>query len=234
MRLKNLLPFLLLLVSSSLWAARPFVTDDARLTTAGSCQFEGWTRFYRDSSEYWALPACNPTGNLEFTVGGGYAFNKGPTPDPAADYVFQLKSLYKELETNSYGIGLAVGTINHPNNIPGPNLMGNYYAYIPYSVSFADDAFITHVNVGYAYDKVLNQNRALYGVGAEINVIPKLMLIVETFGDSANNPYWQSGFRYSVIPNLFQVDATIGQQFSNNLNARWFSLGIRFTPASIF
>ncbi len=52
-------------------AARPFVTDDARLTTAGSCQLESWTRFYADSTEVWALPACNPTGNLELTLGVG-------------------------------------------------------------------------------------------------------------------------------------------------------------------
>jgi hypothetical protein len=234
MRLKLLFTFLLVLLSSPSWAARPFVTDDARLTTAGSCQLESWTRIYNNNTEYWALPACNPTGNLEFTLGAGVADYRGALPNPGADYVFQLKSLYKELETNSYGIGLAVGTIAHPNNIPGPNLMGNYYAYIPYSVSFNDDKLITHINVGYAYDKVLAQNRALYGVGAEINVINNLMLIVETFGDSANNPYWQSGVRYSVIPNLFQIDATIGQQFSNNLNARWISFGLRFTPASIF
>ncbi|NCV70156.1 MAG: hypothetical protein EBW55_05505, partial [Betaproteobacteria bacterium] len=41
-------------------AARPFVTDDARLTTAGSCQLESWTRVNRASKpsarseEYWA------------------------------------------------------------------------------------------------------------------------------------------------------------------------------------
>ena len=54
-------------------AARPFVTDDARLTNAGSCQLESWARLYRDSHETWALPACNPTGNFEVTAGGGYA-----------------------------------------------------------------------------------------------------------------------------------------------------------------
>ena len=39
-------------------AARPFVTDDARLTTAQSCQLETWVRTYPDSREAWALPAA--------------------------------------------------------------------------------------------------------------------------------------------------------------------------------
>lgn len=233
MRLKILIIFLLFFVSSHVWAVRPFVTDDARLGYAGSCQLEAWNRIYRNSVENWALPACNPTGNLEFTVGGGMV-NYHNAPNPGPDYVFQLKTLFKELETNSYGIGIAAGTISHPNAIPGPNLMGNYYAYIPYSVSFADDFVITHTNVGYAYDKVIGQSRGLYGFGAEVNLTSRFMFIAETFGDTANNPFWQTGFRYAIVPDLFQVDATIGQQFSNNLNARWISFGIRFTPASIF
>ena len=72
------IPLLLMLAAvADAHAARPFVTDDARLTTAGSCQLESWMRVYRQSEEIWALPACNPSGNLEFTVGGGKARNDG-------------------------------------------------------------------------------------------------------------------------------------------------------------
>ena len=62
---------ILLLPSTEVKAARPFVTDDARLTTEGSCQLESWARLYENSSEIWALPACNPFGNLEVTLGEG-------------------------------------------------------------------------------------------------------------------------------------------------------------------
>ena len=64
--------------------------------------------------------------------------------------------------------------------------------------------------------------------------MPRLMIIAETFGDTGGNPYWQSGLRFSIIPNLFQMDATLGQQFGNNISNRWISFGLRFTPASIF
>ena len=33
-----------LLISTQAYAARPFMTDDARLTTEGSCQLESWAR----------------------------------------------------------------------------------------------------------------------------------------------------------------------------------------------
>lgn len=138
---------LALLISTSSFAARPFMTDDARLTTAESCQLESWTRIYKNSTENWTLPACNPTGNFEITAGGGHTKNAG---EPATnDYALQGKTLFRDLTKNSYGWGLAVGRVNHPSSIPGPNSMGNTYAYIPVSISTMDDKVIYHTNVGW-------------------------------------------------------------------------------------
>lgn len=129
----NALACITLLAPSLAFGARPFVTDDARLTTGGSCQIESWMRVYPDSNELWALPACNPTGNLEFTLGGGRAKPQGE--QATTDYLFQLKTLFRPLATNDWGWGLAVGTIRHPEINPGPNMLGNTYAYIPLSIS---------------------------------------------------------------------------------------------------
>ncbi len=215
------------------WAARPFVTDDARLTTAGSCQLEAWTRQYRSSHEYWALPACNPTGNLELTVGGGVASLSGSS-GWSDDYVLQAKSLFRKLDTNGWGIGAAVGTIRHPKVNPGPNLMGNVYAYVPLSISFADDLLIVHLNGGWLHDKASNKAQGTWGLGTELNLNPHWTLITESYGNTVDTPYWQAGFRYSVIPGLFQVDTTLGRQYGSNRDARWLSFGIRYTPDKLF
>ena len=231
MRLKNL-ACTALIVPTCAFAARPFVTDDARLTTAGSCQLESWMRIYPDSKELWALPACNPTGNLEFTVGGGRA---GPDDAPAtSDYVFQAKTLFRPLETNDWGIGFAVGTIRHPEINPGPNMLGNTYAYIPLSVSLNDDKVILHANLGWLKDKASGQNNLSWGVGSEFKLHAKLHGIAETFGDNRSMSYGQVGVRYSVRPDLFQVDATIGQQLSGPGKNHWVSFGIRYTPDKLF
>lgn len=213
-------------------AARPFVTDDARLTTGGSCQLESWTRLYSDSTEIWALPACNPTGNLEFTFGGGGAKPKGMLA--SNDYVFQAKTLFRSLETNGWGWGLAAGTIRHPAISPGPNLLSNTYAYIPMSLSLNDDKVIVHVNLGWINDKATSLNSASWGLGGEFKLHSKLLGIAETYGDNRGMSYGQVGFRYSLIPDLFQVDATVGQQLSGPAASRWLSFGIRYTPAKLF
>lgn len=232
MNLKTLTCTVLLLTHSFAFAARPFVTDDARLTTGGSCQLESWVRLYSNSKELWALPACNPTGNLEFTFGGG---RERPQEAPVTDdYVFQIKTLFRTLETNGWGVGFAAGTIQHPEINPGPNMLGNTYAYIPFSMSLNDDKLIVHANIGWLKDKASNTSSASWGIGGEFKLKPNLLGIAETYGDSRGMSYGQVGVRYSVIPDLFQVDATFGQQLSGFGNSDWVSFGIRYTPKKLF
>lgn len=217
MRKKFTLIFIILsAVTNMVWAARPFVTDDARLTTAGSCQIESWTRVYRTSTEVWALPACNPTGNFEVTLGQGRAFYDAVGSEPADDYIFQAKTLIRPLETNGYGFGLAAGTVRHPAVSPGPNLFGNSYIYLPYSTSFANDQLVVHINGGWLKERTTEKNLATWGVGTEWNVNERVTWLVEAFGESNPNTYWQAGGRFSLIPHLLQVDTTLGRAASGS------------------
>jgi hypothetical protein len=229
---KILLPAILGITAAQSWAARPFVTDDARLTTAGSCQLESWMRVYPDSREFWALPACNPGGNLEFTLGGGHAKVDGE--QATNDYLVQAKTLFRPLESNDWGWGLALGTIRHPDISPGPNLLGNVYAYVPLSVSFNDDSVVMHTNIGWLKDRASGTHNMTWGVGGEFKIASRLLAIAETFGDNHNQPYWQLGGRFAIVPNRVQVDATLGQQFSGSSSRRWISFGLRLTPERLF
>lgn len=223
---------LLSLFIMPVWAARPFVTDDARLTTAGSCQLESWVRIYPDSREIWALPACNPGGNFEITAGGGRARNTGE--EATNDYVFQAKTLFRALETNNWGWGMAVGAVRHPEINPGPNLLGNTYAYIPFSASFRDDAIVMHGNLGWLHDRASRHDNVTWGLGGEFQLAPRLAAIAETFGDHRSQPYWQAGARFFVVPDRFQIDTTIGQQLNGPHSGRWLSVGLRLTPDRLF
>ena len=231
MRLPALAPFLAALALPA-WAARPFVTDDARLTTAGSCQLESWVRVYPHSRETWALPACNPGGNLEFTVGGGWArYDEAPA---TKDQVFQLKTLFKPLETDGWGWGLAVGTVRHPEVNPGPNLLGNTYAYVPVSASFLADKAVVHANLGWLRDKATRRDNATWGLGGEYVLGSRVSAIAETFGDNRGKPYWQTGARIFIVPERVQVDATVGRQLSGPRTGQWISIGLRLTPGRLF
>ncbi|WP_026224816.1 hypothetical protein [Methyloversatilis thermotolerans] len=220
----------LLAVPVAAHAARPFVTDDARLSTAGSCQLESWSRVHAHSVELWALPACNPYGDLEFTAGVGIAKADAGT----SDYVFQLKTLFRPLDTHDWGWGVAVGTVRHPAVNPGPNLLGNSYVYVPLSRSLLDDRIVLHVNAGMLHDRQSDRSNLTWGVGAEVKLGGAWTGIVETFGDNRDKPFWQVGARYALVPDRVQIDATIGQQFAGPGDSQWFSLGLRLTPDRLF
>ena len=230
--MQRLILALVMTASTCSYAARPFVTDDARLTNAESCQLESWSRSYKTSHEFWVLPACNVAGNFEVTAGTGTATSSGQAS--TNDFILQGKTLFRELSPNGWGWGLAFGKVNHPDISPGPNLLGNTYAYIPVSFSTNNDQVIFHTNVGWLRDKATGEHRATWGLGSEIQATPRLLLIAESFGDHQNNPYWQIGARYAIVPNLFQIDTTIGRQFNGSMETRWISFGLRITPDKMF
>jgi len=223
---------LLLLFSPAAFAARPFMTDDARITTDHSCQLESWLRVYPKSTELWALPACNFTGNLEITAGGGHArYDESPSSN---DYVLQAKTVLKTLETGGYGIALAVGKTQHPGSDLGPNGLGNTYAYVPVSFSFLEDKALVHTNLGWLRDRLTERDNLTWGVGSEYAIYKRLSLMAETFGDNRASPFWQAGIRTFLVPDRVQIDGTVGKQWNGDRDTRWFSIGIRLTPDRLF
>ncbi|MDP1671875.1 MAG: hypothetical protein Q8L65_02015 [Burkholderiales bacterium] len=209
--------------------ARPMITDDARTVDPYACQVESWARTNRGSREKWALPSCNFTGNLEVTLGG--AITRDAEGSATTDIVFQGKTLLKNLETNSYGIGLAVGYVGHPV-AHGGRPLGGPYAYMPISLSLADDRVVLHTNVGARHVRADSSTRATWGLGSETMITPRTYLIAETFGESRDSASYQLGFRFWIVPNRVQVDTTYGNQYGNKPDSRWFSVGLRLLSTS--
>ena len=222
MSMPRILALLALLASAAAaHAARPMITDDARLTDPQACQLESWFHQHRQRNEFWALPACNPGGNFELTFGGALARGHGQMDSGAL--VIQGKTLFKPLETNGYGVGFAAGYATQP----GAGQSGAPYFYIPTSISFADDRFVVHTNLGATRLRESGETRLTWGLGSEIQTTERLYLIAETYGQDKGNPFFQVGVRYWVVPNHVQVDTTYGSQTGAIHDERWFSIGLR-------
>lgn len=213
-------------------AARPMITDDARVVDPNSCQLESWAKHNRDSTEYWVLPGCSPRENLELTLGGAVTRQDGESQN--SDLMLQAKLLFKQLETNSYGYGLVVGHAQHPRLDNNSSMIGNTYAYIPVSASFFSDKLILHTNLGALHDKENNRTDMTWGLGSEIPLANKLDLIAETYGDHRSRPYYQAGLRYWLVPERVQIDTTYGNRMHNNSDERWLSIGLRLLSAPLW
>lgn len=193
-------------------AARPFVTDDARVVEKGHCQAE---LFYKEQrtysgSEFGFLPACNPSflplaHGAEITIGTNRVEGERNT-------VVQGKFLFKELPTD--GLGLA-GTLGSS----GGDTFVNGIA----SFSFFDERAVMHANLGH-----LQGVGATGGIGFEaLLAAPRLYGIAETYGQRGEKPTLHYGVRYWIVPNRFQLDATRGDQRGDPVR-RFYTLGLRF------
>ncbi|MBB1161051.1 hypothetical protein [Aquariibacter albus] len=213
---------LLGLATAPAWAARPMVTDDARLVDPQACQLETWRRVGPEGGESWALPACNPAGGLELTLGGARQRGEGPATDAV---LLQAKTLFRPLTPGDWGYGLAVGTVQRP----GP--ADEFYAYLPFSRSFGLDELLLHANLGLLHEGATRRERLSWGLGLEWAVAPRLGGIAEVFDQAAGRPMVQIGLRSWLLPGRLQLDATAGERLGGEPRSRWLSLGLRLlTP----
>lgn len=211
------------LMPVSVRAARPMVTDDARIVDAKACQLETWVRQAPDDTQYWALPGCNVSGNFELTLGGARTHDTEGTR--TSDVLIQGKTLFKTLEPNGWGWGLAVGSISHPDH--SDKQYGDIYAYVPASFSFRDDQTLLHANLGWQHKRQEQRDFLTWGLGFENQLDARTWLIGESFGQNEGKPYAQFGLRYWLVPDRVQIDTTYGNRIGGISEERWFSIGLR-------
>lgn len=210
--------FTLLLATFEVYAARPFVTDDARVVDKDGCQVETFVKRQRrfDENEFWFLPACNPWG-AELTL--GHIRVDSNLSGDARTTVLQAKTLLKPLPTNGAGFAFTVGMLSNSANSPYFNGIGSF--------SFLDDRIVLHTNLGAIRDNVAKVSRGTWGTGAEILLMaPRLYGIVETYGQRGEKPTAHTGLRIWLVPNRVQVDTTLGVQNSSP-ERRFGTLGLR-------
>lgn len=212
-------------------AARPFVTDDARVVDPGGWQVE---TFYKRQRRYaerelWFLPAHNPGdrlagGRMELTL-GRTAIDSPAFGDNQATLA-QAKTLLKPLEPGGTGFALTAGAARvRPF---AASRAWNPYLNIIGSSSLANDRVVLHANVGGVRDRPANRARATWGAGAEVTLVaPRLIGIVETYGQGGEKPTLHAGLRFWAVPDRWQIDATTGRQDASTAR-RFVSVGMRF------
>lgn len=208
-------------------AARPFVTDDARVVDTGGCQIESFVKRQRNhrENEIWFLPGCTPAGQVELTLGGLRTDNAAEGAASAA--IAQAKTLLRELKTNDFGLALTLGATRINPIEPVQQAGWSPFFNAIGSLSVLDDRAILHANAGSIRDRSMSRTRQTWGLGVEILLNPRLYGIAETYGQEADRPSRQLGLRFWVVPNRFQIDGTLGSQTGQPQSRTWTSIGIR-------
>jgi hypothetical protein len=195
-------------------AARPFVTDDARIVDEGGYQIETFVKHQRKfkEQEFWFLPAHNPFGRVELTLGGTAIHSA--LDGKSNSLIAQAKTLLKPLERNRAGYALTIGVTRVERASPAPIETAPYVNGIG-SYSFADDSVVMHTNLGARRDREAGLTRGSWGIGVEILLSERLYGIAETYGERGQEPTRHFGVRYWVVPQRVQIDGTLGVQNGN-------------------
>lgn len=203
------------------------ITDDARTVDPKACQVESWLNFNRSNTEIWSQPSCSPVQNVELAVGGARSSTSMHGESRTVALMGQGKLLFKPLEPGGWSWGIVAGNMRRPNIHTDRNLIGDLYAYLPFTFAMRNDTVFVHANLGWLHERVGRTNRMSWGLGTEAQLTRSTWLMAETFGQDQGNPYYQLGVRYWVVPDRVQVDATYGNRMGSSSREQWVSVGLR-------
>jgi len=205
------------------YAARPMLTDDARIVDAKSCQLESWVRDSKNVTEYWALPACNVSENLEVTIGGSLEGESGHSS--FANELYQMKSIIQPIAINQTGYSIVLGNGRDPKRTMN-KVIQDWYLNVPISYPY-NDRLVIHTNLGVTHLTDEKTEKMNWGLSSEYNYNEHIDLISEIFNQSSNSTYFQFGLRYWLIKNRAQIDTTYMNSFNHIGEDQSFSVGLR-------
>src|SRR5699024_992077 len=135
----------LMLMFADAQAGRPMEVDDAGIVGAGACELEAWSEHRRHSNSYWAVPACNVTGNLEIGLGAAIDDHRHGTVKTA---VMEVKSVVAE------GLGghsdMALALAFERGHFRGER-ENEWHLNLPITTFFASERLAWHNNLGTLY-----------------------------------------------------------------------------------
>ena len=205
------------------YAARPMLTDDARIVDPKSCQLESWIRDSKHTTEYWALPACNVSENLEVTIGGSLEGESGHSS--FANELYQIKSIIQPIAVNQTGYSIVLGNGRDPKRTLN-KVIQDWYLNVPISYPY-NDRLVIHTNLGVTHLTDEKTEKMNWGLSSEYNYNGRVDLISEIFNQSSNSTYFQFGLRYWLIKNRAQIDTTYMNSFNHIGEDQSFSVGLR-------
>jgi hypothetical protein len=205
------------------YAARPMLTDDARIVDPKACQLESWIRDSKHTTEYWALPACNVSENLEVTIGGSLEGVNGHSS--FANELDQMKSIIQPITINQTGYSIVLGNGRDPKRTMNKAIQ-DWYLNVPISYPY-NDRLVIHSNLGVTHLTDEKTEKMNWGLSSEYNYNERVDLISEIFNQSSNSTYFQFGLRYWMIKNRAQIDTTYMNSFNHLGEDQSFSIGLR-------
>lgn len=219
-----LLAVTILLMVTDKANAQQMVVDDAAVTEHRSFQIESWY----GTEESIFMPAVGLTEWLELVFALGFDSANNFSLE---NYTFESKAVNRDFEEYGSAIGLVGGAV-----IASGGDAEEFFIYAPYSRMIFGESSVLHINLGWA---AINEgdsyeHEVIYGIRGDFGVHDRVAILAEVFTGNLETPSFHGGLRFSLIPDLLEMDITYGQGFASNMPEPGFNVGIAFTPSRIW
>ena len=206
------LTLVLAVAASAADAGQPLVTDDAAVVAPKTCQLEGGVRAARDDRLWFAQPACNFGGELEWSAGGAhFAPDDG---DPSTIVQLQLKSVLWRRSDGTASLGASLGALRDTGAAHGRSAFQAYYAK-GLASWYPQDGLEFDLNLG-AANTYGSGTYAFAGIAATATVVTSVQLLGEVFHDEPGPWKFQFGVRSVVVANRIELYASYGNRFNGS------------------
>ena len=206
----------------------PLVTDDAAIIEAKSCQLESWIEASHGARAYWAVPACNFTGRVEWALGGA---GVNPADSPSSVwYAIQAKTVFAQGGDGFWSVGAVGGVIRDTGPVASDASSTTYYGKALLSL-YPRETLEVDLNLGGS--NVFGAGAAVTaGAAVQYEVLPRATLLAEIFRDERGPGKFQLGARYAFIPSRLEGYLSYGNCLGNLTGSSWWAVaGIRINTA---
>lgn len=223
---------LMLVVASAVPAiGQQYITDDAAITEYRACQIQMW----HGERSSWMLPVCTPLPGVELSL--GFIAVWEDDADGHFEYTAQAKTVMRPLAMNSWGVGFVLGTGRDPAFSSTTSQSYSLYAYLPFSLSLANDRVVLHQNTGWFHGRRegSGHNAVTWPARADIGVRKNLFAVAEVLGAEGIGPEggagspaeYQAGLRTWLRPETVQLDVRFGALLRNpGIRAAGWTVGL--------
>ncbi|MCX8005158.1 MAG: hypothetical protein N2688_09405 [Burkholderiaceae bacterium] len=205
-------------------AERPFVTDDAGVPSAGTCELEAFASRLRareaaTARGYQAAFGCGVGWGTKLGVGVGRVRAEADRSDAAS---FIGKTALTGGGDGGPAVALAYA-------VSGTRPRGGDWEHAASALALVASerrgAFVFHGNLGVTRDEVARDNVLTWGFAAEQRG-ERLDVGLELFGEERRSPWVGIGARFAVVPERFSLDAYLAQR-TNSSRARLLTAGFK-------
>lgn len=209
-------------------AGQPLLTDEASVVPPKTCQLEAWMQSTGDGREYWAQPACNFGGSVEFAVGAARLHPDGG--DHASAIQLQVKTVLIPRDEGAWSFGV-VAAANRDTGAPHGSSAFQAFDARALASWYPRDELEIDLNLG-AANVYGTGTFALAGAAVQYAVVPNLQLLAEVYRDEPGRGKYQVGLRYALTPERFEAYASYGNRLGSSFDQWSVTVGIRMQTSA--